>query len=53
MYFGEEYGLSVVSHKGRGTVVEIRIHAMLNAQENPDRGGNRENTEGSKIQQKA
>lgn len=53
MYFGEEYGLSVVSHKGRGTVVEIRIPAMLNAQENPDRGGNRENTEGSKIQQKA
>lgn len=33
MYFGEEYGLSIVSEKGEGTIVEIRIPALLSAEE--------------------
>ena len=33
MYFGEEYGLSIVSKKGKGTIVEIRIPALFSAGE--------------------
>lgn len=43
MYFGEEYGLSIVSKKGQGTIVEIRIPAIPNTQENSARGGRRDN----------
>lgn len=34
MYFGEQYGLSITSKKGEGTIVEIRIPAIPNTQEN-------------------
>lgn len=33
MYFGEEYGVSIVSKKGKGTIVEIRFPALLSAGE--------------------
>ena len=38
MYFGEQYGVSVVSQKGKGTIVEIRIPALFSA-ENKQKNG--------------
>lgn len=33
MYFGEQYGVSIVSQKGKGTIVEIRIPARFSVDE--------------------
>ena len=33
MYFGEQYGVSIVSQKGKGTIVEIRIPALFSVDE--------------------
>lgn len=38
MYFGEQYGVSIVSQKGKGTIVEIRIPALLSVDEKQKNG---------------